>query len=281
MKQYQYQIIRYVHDQFTGEFVNLGIVVYSPENLFLDTIVSNKYARIKAMFPSANGNFIISILKKFESAINSFSKQLAEQRNQVESLAHITNAILPNDDSAILLTDVKYALDINMEIALKDLYAQLVEKYMHNESTVKTLSDNDVWNKEYKSYFDKYKITDRLSNHIVQTKNDNFSFKKSWKNEIWHCYEPISFDLINEESVKDKVYRWAGKLREIEKTNERIHITFLTKLSANHKKLNSLIKESFHQESKNVDVDLVLESDAEKIALKISKEMYAHDQHNN
>ncbi|MDP5172607.1 MAG: DUF3037 domain-containing protein, partial [Bacteroidia bacterium] len=36
MKKYHYQIIRYVHDHFTGEFVNVGVVVYSKENGFLD-----------------------------------------------------------------------------------------------------------------------------------------------------------------------------------------------------------------------------------------------------
>ena len=31
MKPYQYQVIRYTHDRVTGEFVNVGVVLYVPE----------------------------------------------------------------------------------------------------------------------------------------------------------------------------------------------------------------------------------------------------------
>ena len=280
MKNYQYQIIRYVHDQFTGEFVNLGVVLFAPKELFLQTIVTKKYSRITSMFPSANGNFIIKTLRYFESAINTNSKEITGLFKHSENLASITSAILPNDDSALMLSEVKYALDIDVEIALKDLYAKLVEKYIHNDTTVQTLSDSDVWTKKYKSYFDKYKITNRLIKHEVKTKNDSFIFSKSWENEIWHCYEPISFDLLHEDSIKDKAYKWTGRLSELDKTNEKIHITFLTKFPANYPALFGLITEALKLNSNNLEIDLVQENQAEQVAIEISKKIEEHDSNN-
>ncbi|MEA5427330.1 DUF3037 domain-containing protein [Arcicella lustrica] len=276
MKKYQYQILRYVHDQFTGEFVNLGVVVYSPDELFLKASVSQRYGRITAMFPNANGKFIAKIAKNFESSIKEVSSQLTSLFRPSENLSIITKSILPQDDSALILTEVRHAIDIEIDTAISDLFHDLVEKYL-DKTSEHTLSDEDVWRKKYKSYFDKYRITNRLTSHEVSTKNDSFLFDKSWKNEIWHCYQPISFNLHSSDAIKNKVYRWSGILREMDTSNEKIHITFLATLSDSHQKLNDFIKQSLDQNSDFVEVDVVLESDAELIAQKISNQILEHD----
>ena len=278
MKNYQYQIIRYVHDQFTGEFVNLGIIVYAPNDMFLKTITTKKYSRITSMFPSANGVFILKTLRSFENGIKSLSKEIDGLfKKPFNDLAAITSSILPKDDSAIMLSEVKQSLDIDFDLALKDLYAQLVEKYSNIDNKPPSLSDLDVWNKKYKLYLDKYKITNQLIKHSVVTKNDSFNFSKSWKNEVWHCYEPVSFDLQHEDSIKDKAYKWNGKLRELEKSNEKIHLTFLANLPSHSLKLTALIKEALKQQSANLKIELVQENEAEQLAQRISADIAEHD----
>ena len=63
MKNFQYQIIRYVHDQFTGEYVNLGVVVFAYNDIFLKAITTTKYSRVTAMFPTANEAFVSKTLR--------------------------------------------------------------------------------------------------------------------------------------------------------------------------------------------------------------------------
>lgn len=276
MKKYQYQILRYVHDQFTGEFVNLGVVVYSPEESFLKTYISQKYGRVTSLFPNANGIFILKVLRHFESSINRVAKELEQIFLPSENLASITKLILSPDDSALMLSEVKYAIDLDLESALNDLYNDLVEKYLDVPSK-HSLSDDDVWKKKYKSYFDKYRITERLSSHQISTKNDSFIFDKSWQNEIWHCYQPISFDLISSEAIRNKIYRWSGILKEIETTNEKVHISLLTTLSNNYKELNSLIINSLTQDSELIKIDVISDLEAEMIAQKISLQIQEHD----
>ncbi|MBK9481936.1 MAG: hypothetical protein IPO02_08155 [Bacteroidetes bacterium] len=133
---------------------------------------------------------------------------------------------MPNDNSALQLSDVKLALDIDLDAALNDLYKDIVEKYIVLQHNSNTLSDDDVWKKRYKDYFDKYNVSERLTKHEVSTTNDIFSFEKAWKNEIWHCYQPISFELQNQESIKDKVYKWVGRIQEINKAKEKYTLHF-------------------------------------------------------
>lgn len=275
MKNYQFQILRYVHDQFTGEFVNLGVVVYSPDSFFLKAIVSNKYGRVTALFPNANGKFLAKLLKNFEISIIKTEHQLRELFKPSENLISITKNILPVDDSALLLTEVKYGIDIDLDIALRDLYKNLVEKYIETPHE-QSLTDEDVWKRKYKNYFDKYALTNRLTSHEVVTSNDSFLFDKSWKNEIWHCYQPLSFDLQSTDSIKNKVYKWSGILRELNTVNEKLHITFLTSLSNQYRNLNEFIVNSLDRDSDLVEIEIVYDENAEMLAKTVYQQMQEH-----
>jgi Protein of unknown function (DUF3037) len=276
MKKYQYQILRYVHDQFTGEFVNLGVVLYSPEDLFLEASVSPRYSRINALFPNANGKFITKLIKQFEVAVKHVSSELNTLFQPSENLLAITKSILPQDDSALMLSEVKYAIDIDLECALADLFNELVNKYFDSQNK-QSLNDDEVWKEKYKTYFDKYGVSERLTTHEVITKNDAFSFDKSWKNGAWHCYQPISFDLQNMDTIKSKVYKWSGILREIDRADEQINITFLASMSKQFGSINKFIENSLNQDTEYIKVEVVDDTKAEYVAKKIGHQIKQHD----
>ena len=280
MKSYYYQVLRYVHDQFTGEFVNLGVIVYSPENDFLKAKMTNRFSRITSLFPEAKGKFIVDSARLLENRINQkIAPQLVQLFHPSTNLELITSSILKRDDSALQLTTVQKAVDIDLEAAINYLFESLVNKYLPDEGGSKRLNDEEVWRKKYKDYFDKYKVSDRLTSHIIKTKNDVFPFEKAWKNEIWHCYEPLSFDLKREETVRDKVYRWVGKVNELSHSTEDIHLTFLASIPRRHKSCSDFVKTSLEIESSSIHVDIVFESEAESLAKRIANEMEEHDSH--
>ncbi len=279
MKTFQYQIIKYVHDHFTGEFLNVGIVMYSPENRFLRCRVTRKYQRITNLFPGVNGRWIVRILRNIESEVNRTSGTLHEIFQPSEHLEMVTGKIFPNDNSAIQLTDVKTGLDVDLDAALDDLFADLVEKYNQEPSPEGTLSDDDVWKLKYKEYFDRYKISGKLTTHKVSTQNDSFEFDKAWKNKIWHCYEPVSFMLKNKESIKDKVYKWAGRLQGINQSNEKIHITLLTSVNPKYP-MNEFINSYLRINSDRLNVEIVSENEAESVVKQLNQLMVEHDQQN-
>lgn len=74
---------------------------------------------------------------------------------------------------------------------------------------------------------DEYGITSKLSKHSLKTQNDNFEFDLSYKNGVRHLYNPVSFDLMEHESIREKVYKWRGKISEIETASEEIKIHML------------------------------------------------------
>lgn len=276
MKTYQYQLIRYMHDQFTGEFLNLGVVVLSPENQFLDCKVVTMYHRLNNFFPQANGRLVIRILKHFKNEIKLVSEKLGELFQPIDNLANITNRILPKDDSAIYLSEVKVAIDIDLGAALDDLYRDMVGKYLIKPENTNTLTDEDVWKTKYKKYFDQYKISNHLVKHEIATSNDVFTFDKSWKNEIWHCYEPVSFALKNSDSIKDKVYKWAGRIQGIQQSNDEVQLYLLSSLNPHHRSLNSFIKSYLLVSTPKLKVNIIMDTEAEKIAKEVSVAISEH-----
>lgn len=277
MKKYQYQIIRYVHDHFTGEFVNVGVVLFSKEHQYLKCKTVRRYQRITHLFPEAQGKTIANILRNIEHSVYLESKKLTELFSLPDQLDTILNQVLINDNNALQFTTPKAAVDIDLEAALNDLYMQLVEKYYLNEDDKQRLSDEDIWRLKYKSYFEKYGISPRLKNHEVKVPNDVISFGMSWKNEIWHSYEPLSFELKKKDSIKEKVYKWTGKLQALKQANEPLHISFLTSINPRHKELMSFVKEYLQTSNGNLKIDVVTEDQAETVAKSIQKQMELHD----
>jgi len=66
MKKYQFQIVRYIHDRISGEFVNVGIIVYMPESRFLKSRFINKFSRISQLFVDVNGHSLLGALKHYD-----------------------------------------------------------------------------------------------------------------------------------------------------------------------------------------------------------------------
>lgn len=277
MKSYQYQIIRYLHDRVTGEFINLGVVVYAADMNFLKSMVLSKYGRITAFFAGADGKGILKSLKQFDNEIKRCAKEGEGLIPLPKDLFEITNKILPRDDSALYLTDVKKGIDLDMDRCLSEMFRLFVDRWQIDPEEA-TISDADVWKDKYKKYFDQYGITNRLTDYEVGTQHDTFVFDKAWKNEIWHCYQPLSFDLKHSDSIKDKVYKWSGRIREIKTSDEKIDLTFLASISHKHRDLSTFINDTLLEESDNISVNIVYDDHVESFAKNLLDEMNSHQE---
>lgn len=277
MRKYQYQIVRYIHDLVTSEFVNVGIVIYQPDIKFVSSKFINKYSRISQFFGEINGQYLISVLKQFSTEINNVNADFNSLfGNNVSSIEDITSKILLKDDSSLVCSEVFYGIDLNEEIALADLFDRLVYKYQI-ESEKNVVNDNYVWRKVYKTHFDKYGITNKLKPHTVKTSHDHIEFDLAWKNGCWNVYQTLSFDLKNKDSIKRKVYKWSGIINELENTREGLHIYLLTKTPQKDKNINKFINDTLNSKSgKDFIVTLVHENEAEQFAVKVKKEIESH-----
>lgn len=279
MKPYQYQIIKYVHDHFTGEFVNIGVVVFEPESQYLQCTVSTKSKRITDMFPKADGKAVVQSLRYFKEQLTKKSNELKGIYKPSISLSEITSQIIPIDNSTIQYSKVNIALDIDFDAALSDLYKEMVDKYTNQKQSTSTPSDEAIWRQKYKKFFKEAGIIKKLKPHSISTPNDEFVFSKSWKNDIWHSYEPLSLEQKDMEDIKSKVYIWAGKLKGIKQSDEKMSITLLSSLNKEHQDLKPFVEEYLVDQSNDVKIDIVYEDQIVEFVAKVKEEMRIHEEH--
>jgi len=125
-KGYNYQLVRYIHDQSTSEFVNVGVIVYHSESKFLKSCFLKNFDRVLNFFNSEpNVVFLKNYLKQFEEGINKIDL------NKFNDIDSITSSILPKDDSAIQCSDVFGGIDTDFDSALNMLFNLSVNKYSY------------------------------------------------------------------------------------------------------------------------------------------------------
>lgn len=73
---YSFMILRYVHDIMTGEFINVGVVLYSPEARFLGAICNKRYGRLTKLFLEIESEQYRSLMRYIESHINAMGERL-------------------------------------------------------------------------------------------------------------------------------------------------------------------------------------------------------------
>jgi hypothetical protein len=277
MIRYQYQIIRYVHDQVTQEFANVGVIVYEPNMGLLTSRVTSRYARITEFFTVKDGHLLAHALKNLQRQIKKVSELIQDKTapfsdDSIRQLEKITNSILVKDDSALVLTTVKEAIDIDVDKALQDLYERMVERYEKAKST-NHHTDSEVWRTVYKNYFDQVGITNKLSNHSITANTININFDKAWKNGVWHCYQPLTFNLQSSESIQNKAFKWSGIVKALEAKDESLNLYFLTTSPKDHEDMKAFIHETLMQETRKIHVEIIEEKDAEQFANKVKQEM--------
>jgi hypothetical protein len=131
MKSYSYVTLRYVHDMTTREFVNVGVVVFSPDAKFVGAKVCSKSHRVKSMFPDVSMDHLATLLSGVQAKVeilrtNISSDSRPKSAGQIETLV---TSILPRDESSLQWGDVGGGLASDPRMAMEGLFQRLVLKH--------------------------------------------------------------------------------------------------------------------------------------------------------
>lgn len=278
MKTIQYQVLRYLPDRVSEEFVNLGIVAYDKQEKILHSKFINKVGNISAFFPNINARYLLKSVKIIMHHLESISEQFSSEFlfDKIDSIDQVTSQVLAKDDSALIFSEVKKTLDISAESTVDHLFSRIViSGNLVEDDEVRR--DKEVWAKVYKKHFDDYGISTHLKPHNIKTENDELEFDKAWKNGVWNCFETVSFNLTRTDAIKNKVYKWVGKLDELNTSGEPKHIYLLSILPKEHPELKNFIKKMITDKSTpNTKIDIISEDQIDLVARTIKSEIDAH-----
>lgn len=273
---YTFSVLRYVHDPTTQEFVNIGVAVFSPQVNYLRAVCTANYSRITHMFEKIDGQRFRQITRYIQDRLCAAGERrqsaLPFERNT--TIEQVLAEVLPQDDSAIQFSRPGVGLSSNLDESLVELYQRHVERYTSTSETPRR-TDEEVW-RVFREPLDRVHVTPRLTPKRIVAPNWEYEFERSWKNEIWHVCEPVSFDLLEAGSILDKANKWVGRAASLMDSTESFEIHMLLGQPTDSR-LNETFAKAQHILNKMPgNREFILESEAEDFAKELARNVAKH-----
>lgn len=211
---YSYTLLRYVHDVLTGEFVNVGVVLFVPSKGLVRYKMRGTIGRLKGVFPDIDRKAFLSSMAAVRRGLQLIAKSEKEAGllKSDGDAAVIARRAVPPDDSSLQWSRSGTGLAANPEETLNRLFERYVSRYDTHYSARR--SDDDVW-RPVRQKLEERNLAQHLHEKSISGGLDDIVFKHAWKNGQWHVYEPLSFDLADADGIKTKAREWLGHLSAV------------------------------------------------------------------
>ncbi len=227
---YSYTVLRYVHDTMTGEFVNVGVALHAPDAGYLSAICRTTYRRVSAAFPGLKGEHFRAVLRHVQARFEDMGERLSAEAKATAtnspSLLDIARSVLPADDSSFQWGPVCVGLAADPSQKLEALFDRMVMRYDEQAPTRARRTDDDVW-RNFKRDLEQRRLLRYFEPKTISVQDDEVHFEHAWKNSVWHCVEPVSFDLAAAETIKDKAHKLLGQITSVHESAERFRLYML------------------------------------------------------
>jgi hypothetical protein len=277
-KPYTYSVLRYVHDTTTGEFINVGVVLYSPEACYASALCRSTFGRISKAFPGMDGDVFKSLMRFVQSRIEEIGDGLKQElplNGHPASVMEVAHAVLPPDDSSLQWSPPGSGLSENLSQTLEALFERLVVRY--DERPLKERrTDDEVW-RNYRRSLESRHVLKHLQPKKISVQDDEVEFQYAWKNGVWHCLEPVSFDLSSADSIREKAHRWMGQLLSVKDAREPFKVYLLLGEPQQDALRPAFEKAVSILHRMPVDSAIIREADAGEFSEQFAREIEAHE----
>jgi len=222
---YKYCILKYKHNAFLDESINIGVLIYFGNNSKFSFFYSKNLSRIKYIYDNVPEKTIKEYLKQIDAQIKkiSINNDFFHSLEITDISVFISKYILPFDASSLQFSKCKYNSQYDFtnefiedvlvnKFLIEDIKhvgnqpkePQLLHKYYAN---LKGL-DFEKINQKEKRFFVDYKLKNETGNE--------FNFDYAWQNGTLNLVKPISFDLKEPKSIAEKAYKNLGQFIDLE-----------------------------------------------------------------
>lgn len=147
-----------------------------------------------------------------------------------------------------------------------------------DRSVNKGRDDGEVWMR-FKRSLDARHVTARLRAKKITGADDEVEFAHAYQNAQWHCFEPLSLDLAQADSIKQKAHRWLGQMLGVQDAPEKFRVYFLVGGPKDDRLLDSYESALRLLRQAPGDVRIVPENNADLFAGEIADIVAAHEGH--
>lgn len=273
---YSYTLLRYVHDPMTAEFVNVGLVVYSPKAKELRVKMRHTYGRLAAAFPDLDRDGFRVAMRRLEREFERLAKQISKPDlfSPVGDVMSVVRKVLVADESSLQWSPPGTGITADLDLQVDRLFDRLVGRY--DAKNERRRSDDDVW-RPVRESLEARNIADRFGEKTISGSADSIEFRHAWKNGIWHCVQPLSFDLADDDGIKDKARRWTGHLAAVADAGDSFRPYFLIAPPTNPNLASAFETAVSILQKSPVQPEIYLEQQTDALVDRMESEIRSHD----
>jgi hypothetical protein len=218
MTRYQYALVKYVHNAASGECVNVGVILFAPEQKRIIVEFNQRYSRISTFFQGAfNGGHYRSMVRHLDREFKSQERKLEGDngyfgtvRETPNGLEIILRSVLPEDSTTFQWGPVYGGIVEDVEKRFRSLFEEFIIRH-ETKSVRESREEYQIWS-DFEERLSHRALSRAVHPLKIETREYQYEFKGSFTNGKLNVLEPVSFDLIDRKSIIEKANTWVGRL---------------------------------------------------------------------
>lgn len=229
---YSFCFLRYVHEPLSGEFANVGVLLWAPGSRFLGFRASRKFARLSHFFHGFQQQDHRLLIGRIDTQFQKLAAELIAPQASLPfpespgSARELALLVIPHDDAALQWSPSGGGLSDDPERELELLFHEAVSRH-YDQAEDARRNDAAIYREIYSPAFESPRVKPLVTEHEVTTPLASHTFPQAWKNGVWNVYQPLSLDLKLSENIKAKAFRWESLTRFLANAPEKPNITLL------------------------------------------------------
>lgn len=211
MNPFTYVVLRYVHDNAAGESLNVGVLLSAANGDFVDLRVDRHHGRLSATFRDFPVDFHRHAMRSLNQKVRQIRSHADMGQGSLFPLGDagkVIRALWPDAGLNYQASETKAGEARDLRQALDALYDRFVTRQAPDRRPRQRRADEDVWKDMARRL--PAPVAMRLRSASIEAGPFTFRFDHTYQNGKLHVIEPLSFDLLEADSVRDKSMRWIG-----------------------------------------------------------------------
>ncbi len=256
---YEYVLVRYMHDYVSEEFVNIGVIMYAPDQGKIYARITERFGRLSDFFPDFKGAGYRSLARHIQRAClrldaelregllfqeapsraqgvgsrvvddspqSFYGRSSADQREELplqgrpSSVRDVVRRVVGGSPySSFKVSGVRYGMDRDLEHRLSVLYEEFIARYEHADE--RSRRDESAITRDLDQKLISAGLGDRLTfAYRLDTDTYGHEFHAAWRNGTTQVLEPVSLDLAVATRIVDKANLWSGRLATLSQAHD-------------------------------------------------------------
>lgn len=228
MKPYTYLVLKYVHDRGANEALNIGVLIFAPEALFISVALEHRYERLSSAFAGFSGEHYRGALARVRLSVSELQKSWTNNplfRTPPTRLAEALSQLWTDRDGGFRWSEPLGGVADDFETELGILFDRMVSSQYPHPDELSRRDDEHVWRHAQDKL--PVRVVHALTSKRFSTAHIDVEFAHAIKNGAWHVVQPVSFDYKNADTMQKKATQWLGTTVGLQSANELHRIYFL------------------------------------------------------